>query len=463
MKKGLAIVLAMFLILSIAACSGKSNDEQSQNTQNNQAGNDTTPAPSGSGNGGDKKQVTLRIASAETAADPKKAMEEIAQEYEQQTGVKVVVETMNLDDMYLKVQSTFGTSAQYDVMFSGYLGLLTTLKEKGIVAPVDDVIEKLGGKDIFYSPTTLQPILDGKSYRIPYDLNYALGYIRTDWLQEKGLSMPTNWDEFLNVMKAFTDKKNNKYGLILPLKIGGANNWITTSVFWANDVEIFDDQMNVILDQGDNKQRAIESLNFLKELNQYMPVEAENADFPELLAAFYGGQVGFTFYSGRLADASVQSAPDLAGKFQVMGLPRKDGNGYATTYGDDGVNIINGPNVEEAKKFVEWFFKEKYLKLVAAAPNAFFPSISSVYESEEYKSLPTVKQFWNDVAVPQQKIIQEAKVNAISLAGSEPTEKQSVVESSFIIPKMFQRVLIGNEDPSKVIDATANEIRNMIK
>ena len=36
--------------------------------------------------------------------------------------------------------------------------------------------------------------------------------VRKDWLEEKGLAEPTNWDEFLEMCKAFTDKEKGTYG-----------------------------------------------------------------------------------------------------------------------------------------------------------------------------------------------------------------------------------------------------------
>ncbi|MFB6362803.1 extracellular solute-binding protein [Paenibacillus elgii] len=54
---------------------------------------------------------------------------------------------------------------------------------------------------------------------VPYETNYyRTFYIRKDWLDKLGMSMPTNYDELVDVMKAFTLKdpdgngKNDTYG-----------------------------------------------------------------------------------------------------------------------------------------------------------------------------------------------------------------------------------------------------------
>ena len=68
---------------------------------------------------------------------------------------------------------------------------------------------------------------DGHIYGVPtYNGGGCVTYIRKDWLDNLGLDVPTTWDEYYNVLKAFTlndpdgNGKNDTMGLTLPFQTG---------------------------------------------------------------------------------------------------------------------------------------------------------------------------------------------------------------------------------------------------
>ncbi|KIL41634.1 hypothetical protein SD70_05785 [Gordoniibacillus kamchatkensis] len=450
MKKTVSIILSVGLLSSmLAGCmsSGKKTTQAAGGT-----GGDASP----------KSGITIRIASAETGAEAMKALTDAGAEYEKKTGVKVIAEAVPLNDMYTKINATYFTSAQYNAFLTGYIGHIIMLQKLGRLEPVDDIINSLGGKKDFYDGQILFPI-EGKTYWIPYDYNLAYGYIRKDWLQEKGLSVPKTWDELIQVAKAFTDKSKNKFGLIMPLKNDDSTNWVTTSLLWSNDVHIFDDKWNVVLDSPQMKPKAVEALNTLKQLYPYMPEKAVNASYADLTEAFIGDQVGMTFYSGRLVDLIEAKNKNLSDKFEVFGIPTKDGKGVAATLGYDGIGILKTDHSDETKKFVEWFYKEKLLSFLGTFPVHYFPAQKSIYENETWRSLPNIKKYWDSGVKPQYDLLKNAKLNSIDSDGPAADERPATVFQSLVFPKMFQRITVNNEDPGKVVDDTANEIRSMLK
>jgi multiple sugar transport system substrate-binding protein len=411
--------------------------------------------------GDNAEGITIRIASSETGAANMEVLEKAGKEYEEKFGVKVISEAVPLAEIFTKINATSGTSAQYDAFLTGFIGHISLLQEQDKLAPVDDIIESLGGKEDFYDGHILFPIND-QVYWVPYDYNLAYGYIRTDWLEEKGLSIPKTWDDFINVAKKFSDKSNNKYGLIMPLKSDGATNWITSSLLWSNGVRIFDDEWNVILDSKEMKPKVVESLNLLKELYPYMPAEAANASYAEMTEAFISGQVGMSFYSGRLVDILEEKNPDLADKFEVFGIPTKNGDGVAATLGYDSMAVLKTENTEETKKFVEWFYKEKLIDFLHTFPVHYFPAQKSIYESEEWRSAHNIQKYWETGVEPQYDLLQNAEMHSIDTDGPYTDQRPGQVFESFLIPKLFQKVTLNNEDPGKAVDDIANEIRKLI-
>lgn len=440
-------------LLSGCMSSGSKNGNTSQSSGNS--------ASSGTGGGAEKKAVTIRIASAETAAASMQVLEEAGKEYEQLTGIKVVAEAVPLADLYTKISVTYGTSSQYSVFLTGYIGHITLLEQQGRLVPVNDIIEKLGGVSDFYDGHILFPI-DGQVYWIPYGYNLGYAYIRKDWLAEKGLSVPQTWDELFNVVQAFTDKSRDRYGIIMPLKDDDSSNWLTTVPLWANDVRIFDDNWNVILDSPEMKPKVVEAMKLIQDLYPYMPDRAQNASYADMTEAFLSEQVGITLYSGRLVDQIEGKNPALADKFEVFAFPSKDGGTGAATLGYDAVGILKTDHDEETKKFVEWFFTEKIYDFLNSSPVHLFPAQKSIFESEKWRSLPSIKTYWETGVYPQYEILTKAKLHSIDSDGPHTDKRPAEVFQSMLFPKAFQRITINNEDPEKVVDDLANEIRKLI-
>jgi multiple sugar transport system substrate-binding protein len=458
LKKFVFVLLTMLLVMSVlAGCLGSGNSGSSDSR-----GGDSSASGGNSGGGGGKHEVTIRIASAETSGAVMQVWEEAGKEYEQLTGVKVVAEAVPLTEIYTKINATYGTSAQYSMFTTGFIGHISLFQEQGWLAEVDDLIEALGGKEDFDGGDILFPI-NGKTYWIPYDYNNAIGFIRKDWLEEKGLEVPTNWDELLNVVRAFTDKANNRYGILMPLKSDDSTNWVTSQVLWANDVRIFDDNWNVILDSPEMKPKVVESLNLLKELYKYMPARADNATYGDLTESFISEQVGITFYTGRIIDFLDEQNPALGDKFQLFGFPKKDGGGITAGFGYDGMAILNTDHVDETKKFVEWFYKEKLVDMYATGANHFYPVQKSFFENEKWRNLPLVSKYWDVGMNAMRELFGKADMHSIDTDGPEISQISGGVFQSMVFPKMYQRVTINDEDPGKVVDVIAQEIREMIK
>ncbi len=62
-----------------------------------------------------------------------------------------------------------------------------------------EIGEQYGG---FFTVAEKMATIDGKQWAIPYSISSSLMHIRKDILDEKGLAIPTTWQEYVDVMKA---------------------------------------------------------------------------------------------------------------------------------------------------------------------------------------------------------------------------------------------------------------------
>src|SRR5690606_20016256 len=152
------------------------------------------------------------------------------------------------------------------------------------------------------------------------------------------------------------------------------------------------DSWNVVLDSDEMLPRTVEALEFLRELYQYMPPQADSASYGETIESFASGQSGMAFYSGRMLDSMIAQNPEAAQNVVAFGMPMADGGGTTASLGYDGIGVLNTQDSEETTDFLRWFFQEHLLDLYATAPYHYMPAQRSVFESEEWRSLDTLDQ-----------------------------------------------------------------------
>ena len=82
----------------------------------------------------------------------------------------------------------------------------------GVLAPVNNVVEALGGKEAYIS--YLDDLNDnGQYFAYPYyGLSRLMNY-RISWLNEIGMDVPNTWSEFLKAAEAL-NKPPERYGFI---------------------------------------------------------------------------------------------------------------------------------------------------------------------------------------------------------------------------------------------------------
>jgi multiple sugar transport system substrate-binding protein len=119
--------------------------------------------------------------------------------------------------------------------------------------------------------------------------------------------------------------------------------------------------------------------------------------------------------------------------------------------------------VDETKKFVEWFYKEKLVDMYATGANHFYPVQKSFFENEKWRNLPLVSKYWDVGMNAMRELFGKADMHSIDTDGPEISQISGGVFQSMVFPKMYQRVTINDEDPGKVVDVIAQEIREMIK
>lgn len=403
--------------------------------------------------GQNRKQI--RFLNAETSMDSIRALKVAAAEYERQTGVEVVIDSVPLGDVFTKVTTSLRSGNPYDIATVAFAGHVLLLANEGHLVDMTPLTSKHEwGKNILFP-------MDGKTYWYPYDYNLAWIYYRKDLYEENGLEVPKDQATFLANAQALT--KDNMSGSILPIASNGATNWLSPGFLWAEGVEVFDDQWNIIIDSAENAPKTKAYLDFFGDLYKTMPSGTSQASYSEMLTSFTSGSVAHSAYAGRLVETVERNAPDLADKFGIFPYMDSSGSGKAVNHGYDGWVVLNTDAAEESMKFMEWFTENQLINFLHTAPLHFQPARLDIYDDPRWKAHPLIEKHAGLVDSMKGFLTDpDMKITSIDTQGPAPDLRPGKVFESFALSEMLQQKCLLGTSSDAALEMGAQKMRDAI-
>ena len=177
---------------------------------------------SGGGGGGSSKKTSLGSSASDPV--PKAGIAAMVSAFEKKSGDTVTINTKAHNDFQNQINSYLqGSPDDAFTWFAGYR--MRYYAAKGLVAPLDDVWEKLGKSNFGPGIVKASTGDDGKMYFVPnYNYPWAIFYRKSVW-QQKGYEIPKTFDEWKTLAaKMKTD------GLI-PIAFGDKDGWPAMGTF----------------------------------------------------------------------------------------------------------------------------------------------------------------------------------------------------------------------------------------
>ncbi|MEC9402735.1 MAG: ABC transporter substrate-binding protein, partial [Pseudomonadota bacterium] len=130
----------------------------------------------------------IRFLNCETGKDTLAFFSKVAKEYQEKTGVEVVIDSVPLGESFTKITNGIRSGTPYDVANVGFIGHVLLLAEQEQIVPLNELTDEYQwGNNILFP-------IDNKVYWYPFDYNLALIYYRKDLYDTNGLSLPNTWD-----------------------------------------------------------------------------------------------------------------------------------------------------------------------------------------------------------------------------------------------------------------------------
>jgi len=353
--------------------------------------------------------------------DPANYLQELVNEYEAETGVKVTVETTPWSDFQTKAFTEFNAKGSAYDLVVGDSQWIGAASEAGHYVDLTDFFNANNLTTVM-APATVKyyaeyPSDSGKYWSIPAEGDAVGWSYRKDWFEDPtemanfkakygyDLAVPKTWAELRDIAEFFNRPDEGRYGVAIytdnsydGLVMGVEN------VIFSFGGEL-GDYANYKVDGIINSESNIKALEYYHDLYQFTPpgwaksffVE-NNQAITENLAAMSMNY--FAFFPALVNPASNPNAANT-GFFANPKGP--DGQAFSAL-GGQGISIISySENKEEAMKFLEWFIKDETQKRWAELGG--YTASAAVLGSEEfqnatpynkafYETMFTVKDFW---------------------------------------------------------------------
>jgi N,N'-diacetylchitobiose transport system substrate-binding protein len=406
----LAVLLAATALVT-AACAPQTSDNSSS--------------------GKDEKSGTLRVwLFQEVNNKPKeRVVDQVLAGFEKaHEGTEVSVEYIPVETRAQRIKAAFNDpKSAPDVIEYGNTDTAGYVKDGGLA----DVTEEFGawGEAKDTDPTARQSVtVDGKVYGAPYFVGVRALYYRTDVFEELNLEPPTSLDELTSTAKTIRAAKPGLYGIA----VGGAYTYGAMPFLWANGGEL-------ATGKGGSYASAIDSAAAQKGIKAYTSLFGDD-NCPAAKCAGMGGNDTVTaFASGKAAmaiggDFSHQAveAGTVRGKYAVVPLPGVKPGSIAPAFaGGNNIGVLKSTShrtlaVDLMKRLAS---KEAQGELFDAM--GFLPTFTDVRQGVAAKE-PFVKPFVDTLAAGTKFVPASAA--------------WATIDSSLVLPTMFQEVVSGKKD-----------------
>src|SRR6056297_2717988 len=246
--------------------------------------------------------TVVRYLNQETNPDVVSVQREWVEDFiAENPGLDVILEGAPASVINQRIATYVQAGASLDVVHADG-GSAARAAAAGLLLPLNDVVDALGGRDAFLPGRLLE--YGGDIYSINQAATAPVLHYRKDLFEAAGLEPPTTWEELLTA--AQTLNTDDVAGIAIP---GGENRATTiySGIFlWQNCGDFFDADLNIALDN----ERTAEALSYYAQLLDNAPEEAVSWAFTEPMESFWSGRAAMVpFWSGM--DLTFAQNPDL--------------------------------------------------------------------------------------------------------------------------------------------------------
>lgn len=314
--------------------------------------------------------------------------------------------------------------------------------------PIDDVVEQWQTEGLEFVPGTLESMQwEGNYIAAPFGIDLRVMYVRTDLMEEQGLSeYPTNWEEFREFARELTTDEHYGWGIS-----GDLQGWQTIYSFIAMNGGGFFKEENGEPVSAMMSDEVVEAVEFIARVVEDGSVNPDGAGLnqDDMARLFGQGEVAMTLQSPGW-EANFPDQQDNIDIIPMFESPR----GTTGTFGATNPMMIYDDTEypEAAKTFLKWWV-ENNLEL---------------WTEGHQTQVPTVVEFQNDPYFQEDRFAQAVseswapEVQDISAHYPERFAELNEIEGEGVLFDMAQDLIRGEDDPEEILQVVHERFQEIL-
>lgn len=343
-SKTVALLLAGALAFGLAGCGNS----------------DSSSSGSGaSGDSGDKTKITFQNIYPDPTTPTYKMIHQIVDQYEKEhPNIDIELDTLNTDQQKLKLKTQAASKEIPDITIVNPAAQMKPYIDAGLLAPLNDVVDKGGLKDTYQEGLLDYYSKDGNVYALPDGNNIEVGFYNKALFAKAGITAPpTTFDELL------ADVKKLKDAGITPIAIGEKDSW-TGSFLFMNILLRTNGGPGFLQDVADGK-KTFNDPAFVEAVDAFQKLVQAGA-FPEGATSIDATAGGNMFRTGQAAmffigtwETGANDGSTIGKDVSVFKFPTVNGKGNPDEFmlapGSAFAVSANSEHLKETKDFLNYF------------------------------------------------------------------------------------------------------------
>ncbi|WP_325176615.1 sugar ABC transporter substrate-binding protein [Paenibacillus alkalitolerans] len=423
MKPWFALILALVLAFSLAACGGSNATEENDAAGGDQAS--AEPANQEAENTGETDELTPEDGAKLVvweSQEEKPFIEEVGKRFEEKYGVPVTVEVVPGGDQggRLATDGPAGLAADILTLPHDQIGPAVTAT---LLLP-NDIHEEETRNSMVEAAITASSY-DGMLYGYPKSVEtYALFYNK-DLLPEA----PKTWDEVIEFSKTFNDVNNKKYGIMWEV-----GNFYFGHIFFSGfGGYVFGDNGTNPEDFGLNNEGSVEGLKFMQSLKEILPVNTGDITWDVKTQLFTEGKLAMNI-DGPWAVSSFRDKVN----FGVAPLPKfPNGKDPISFSGVKSYYVNSYTKYPNAAKLFAQFASSKEIQLLNHEMTGIIPANKEANQDPVIVDNPIVsgfsQQFVNSTpmpSIPAMRDVWEPGAGALTTVWNDGADVKATLDTN---------------------------------
>lgn len=382
-------------------------------------------------------------------------------------GLKFEIESIPWDGVYVKLMTDLAARRPPGII-SVESPIAMQLMAEGLLTPLDDVVAKVGRDRLAdHLKWEYYGAWKGKQYVLPAHHQPHLLLVRMDIVKELGLSDPSGWTwtDLASAARTISQKKPDMAGLCMALGRNLCTDYHFAALLHQAGGRMFDqaNKFEVVFDSPE----TAEALEFVRELQPFMPKGAVEYSFLQVVDAHVTGKTAMSFYWGRTLARAAEEAKPIFEATEAFNHAAHPKTGRRSNWNDFQGWIVpaqNNPFVEEAKQALAYYQTSR--EWLVRYAHSLMPNVAPVYKdvatSEElknhpfYKSKPkTVDTYFNASLAHTSSTANELLQGVNPFAG--------IVHGRSVLAQTVQKVVIDKTPPREAAKWGARELEAIRK